>query len=202
MLREALTQEGQLIGKEDLLNPYAQYLDTWSDGMNLLEFQREMIGPKGTRLTTLFPGWMVDGLPAPILYDPGPGRYVLEPGKRVGLSSDYQVESREYWMKPDMEVLPSGQSEFNAKWVALQTLTDYLGADKVNDYVTHLKVPQFVQAVDFPYYPGVTADYLDLPETVLYVNTDGIASIDEDFLLYDRGLQVTRGYTVAEGNPR
>ena len=202
VLREALTQEGQLIGKEDLLNPYAQYLDTWSDGMNLLEFQREMIGPKGTRLTTLFPGWMVDGLPAPILYDPGPGRYVLEPGKRVGLSSDYQVESREYWMKPDMEVLPSGQSEFNAKWVALQTLTDYLGADKVNDYVTHLKVPQFVQAVDFPYYPGVTADYLDLPETVLYVNTDGIASIDEDFLLYDRGLQVTRGYTVAEGNPR
>lgn len=199
VLREALTQEGQLIGKEDLLNSYAQYLDTWSDGMNLLEFQREMIGPKGTRLTTLFPGWMVDGLPAPILYDPGPGRYVLEPGKRVELSSDYQVESREYWMKPDMEVLPSGQSEFNAKWVALQTLTDYLGADKVNDYVTHLKVPQFVQAVDFPYYPGVTADYLDLPETVLYVNTDGIASIDEDFLLYDRGLQVTRGYTVAEG---
>lgn len=147
VLDSILESEGQVISKDHILNIYNQYLDAWTDAINLLQYQKQLLGDRGTRLTTLFPGWKEDGELVSFSYGVASGRHVLEPAGR-------------------------------------------------------LTVPQYVQAVQFNDYPGLTVDTLELPESVLYVDTSGIPSIDEDWLLYDRGLKVTQAYAVAQGNPR
>ncbi len=202
VLDSILESEGQVISKDHILNTYSQYLDSWTDSLNLLQYQNKLLGERGTRLSTLFPGWKEDGELVPFSYGVASGRHVLEPAGQVTLSEDYQVEITGMWMTADYTVPANDQVVSNAVYVYPQTLTCYLGADKINDWVERLTVPQYVQAVQFPYYHGLTVDTLELPETVLYVDTSGIPSIDEDWLLYDRGLKVTQNYTVAEGNPR
>lgn len=196
-----LRSEGKVIDPAHIANLYNQYLDGWTDSINLLQFQNKIIGARGTRLESLFPGWKEDGELVPFIFTADAGRHVLEPASRVPLSEDYQVEVENQWMDNDYIVGASTDIFSSAKWVYLQTLTRYLGRDAADNSVERLSVPQYVQAVDFLYYPGLTADYLELPETVLYVNTGGIPSFMDDELLYDRGLAVAKGYTVAEGNP-
>lgn len=198
VLDSILRTEGEVIAADRILNTYAQYFTEWDDVLNLLTYQEKLLGGRGARLTTLFPGWREDGEPVPALYPITDGRHVLEPAGRVALDADYQVEVNAYWMQPDYTM----ESGDGSKHVFLQTLTDYLGGDKVNDHMAVLTVPRYVQAVRFPYYPGLSVDRLSLPDSVLCVDTSGIPGIDDDLLLYHRGLQVRYGYTVAEENPR
>lgn len=202
VLDSILESEGQVISKDHILNIYNQYLDAWTDAINLLQYQKQLLGDRGTRLTTLFPGWKEDGELVPLSYGVASGRHVLEPAGRVTLSEDYQVEITGMWMSPDYSVPANNQVVSNATYGYAQLLTDYRGADKIDNWVERLTVPQYVQAVQFNDYPGLTVDTLELPESVLYVDTSGIPSIDEDWLLYDRGLKVTQAYAVAQGNPR
>ncbi len=197
-----LRSEGEVIDPAHIANLYNQYLDGWTDSINLLQFQNKIIGARGTRLESLFPGWKEDGELVPFVYTADAGRHVLEPAGRVPLSEDYQVEVENQWVSNDYTIGASTDIFSSAKWSALQTLTRYLGRDAADNSVERLSVPQYVQAVDFLYYPGLTTDYLELPETVIYVNTNGVPSFMDDWLLYDRGLAVSKGYTVAEGNPR
>ena len=198
VLDSILKSEGEVIDPSHILNTYAQYFTDWDDSLNLLVYQDKLLGGRGARLTSLFPGWREDGEPVPMLYSVTGGRHVLEPAGRVALSADYQVEINTFWMRSDYTMESGG----DGKYTYMQTLTDYLGADKVNDHVTQLTVPQYVQAIEFHYYPGLSVDRLSLPDSVLYVDTNGVPGIDDDLLLYNRGLQVRYGYTVAEGNPR
>lgn len=202
VLDSILESEGQVISKDHILNIYNQYLDAWTDAINLLQYQKQLLGDRGTRLTTLFPGWKEDGELVPLSYGVASGRHVLEPAGRVTLSEDYQVEITGMWMSPDYSVPANNQVVSNATYGYAQLLTDYRGADKIDNWVERLTVPQYVQAVQFNDYPGLTVDTLELPESVLYVDTFGIPNIDEDWLLYDRGLKVTQAYAVAQGNPR
>lgn len=214
VLKSVLQSAGQVIQRQDILNLYNQYTDDWSGPLNLLQYQEGYLGKQGTRLTQLFPGWKENGELVPFMYEAAAGRHVLEPASCVALDSNYQVEMETYWMSPDYSISDlnqwfsgnawPGESLYSAdsKRVLMQTLTAYLGKDKVNDFLERLVVPQYVQAVQFNYYRGLTVDYLDLPDTVLYVNTKGIPSIFDSDLLYGIGLQVNKGYTVAEGNPR
>lgn len=111
----------------------------------------------------------------PFMYEAVAGRHVLEPASRVALDSNYQVEMETYWMSPDYSISDlnqwfsgnawPGESLYSAdsKRVLMQTLTAYLGKDKVNDFLERLVVPQYVQAVQFNYYRGLTVDYWSPP---------------------------------------
>ncbi|WP_455500359.1 leucine-rich repeat protein [Gemmiger sp.] len=128
---------------------------------------------------------------------------MLEPADTVPIDKNiYGVELKNYWITSDYVATRSGDGSYGA----LQALTYYAGADSKDadgaEYQEHLAVPQYIQAVDMPYYPYVSVGYLDLPDSVIFVDTDGVKDFTDDDLVYDRGLQVTKGYTVADGNPR
>lgn len=154
-------------------------------------------------LTTLFTGWTEDGKTVPWRYEVTAGRHVLQAPENVPYDTErYQVEIRFYWMGEDYAILKDSTADSLSY---LQTLTYYKGptatAADGSRYVQTLAVPKYVQAVDFPYY-YISAETLQLPDTVLYVNTGGVPDYLDDEYNYDHGLQVTKAYTVSEGNPR
>lgn len=206
LLNQRLTEEGQQINPDTILNRYNQYpRDSEGSTINLFRYQTDLLGANGTFITELFPGWKENGEFVDWFYPIIPGRHVLEPAGRVALDEDYGVQMRLYWMTSDGradEDIPSAQ---RSNLAYLQTLTVYKGETEMTedgvDTLDKLDVPDYVQAVEFPYYPYLSVGYLNLPSSVLYVNTTGVPSVFDDWLAYDWGLQVTQGYTVAEGNP-
>lgn len=159
--------------------------------------------PADKYLTQLFPGWTEKGKLLPWFYTVTAGRHVLEPAAAVPIDKNiYGVELNNYWITDDYVATLKGSGSYGQ----LQTLTYYAGANAKDadgaEYQERLAVPQYIQAVDMPYYPYVSVGYLDLPDSVIYVNTDGVMDVTDDAILYGRGLQVTKGYTVAAGNPR
>lgn len=207
VLKEILESEGQTITSDMMLNQYGQYLGSGENAyLNLLGYQNQLLGGAGTRLDSLFPGWKEDGVLVSPIYRPEAGRHVLEPGAKVSLSSDYQVEIESFWMKPDYSLQAAGEATTRANNVFLQTLTAYLGEksyDKYGDeWIERLTVPQYIQAVELEYYPGLAVDNIELPSSVVYISTNGMPSVEDDWLLYNRGLRVLKGYSVEAGNPR
>ena len=151
-------------------------------------------------LTALFPGWTENGKPVEWFYPVTAGRHVLEAADDVPLDTDrYQAELLLYWMDEDYTVHASAENLGSLCY--LQTLTYCKGGtydwDTGTYHFSRIAVPDYIQAVDVPY-SGISTDYLDLPASVLYVNTTGI----EDPLEFCLGLEVEKGYTVAAGNPR
>ena len=112
------------------------------------------------------------------------GRHVFEPANRVALDDAYQVEVFTHWIKSNYEVSANTEVDYGASYAYLQTLTNYNGSDKADDHVYRLTVPQYIQAVEFVYHMGMTVNYIDLPSSVIYIDTNGIPSIDDDWLLY------------------
>ena len=177
---------------------------------NLLRWVQDILVSRGEAsyrdskpLKTLFTGWTEDGKTVPWQYDVTPGRHVLQAPQNVPFDADqYQVEVRHYWMDADYSII---QDVMSGSLSYLQTLTYYTGPTSTgadgSQCLKTLAVPKYVQAVDFPYY-YLNAETLRLPDTVLYVNTDGVPDITDDEINYDRGLQVTKAYTVDPGNPR
>ena len=169
--------------------------------------QREgLTNPSGSNiLATLFPGWQENGKTVPFRYTVTPGRHVLQAPKNVSYDTkNYQIELRRYYLDEDYASNPDDTSGTALSY--LQTLTYYKGktttASDASRHLSTLKVPKYTQAVDFPYSQYLVVDKLSLPSTVLYVNTNGVPSIFDDELLYDRGLQVDKAYIVEKGNPR
>ena len=206
VLNAPLADDAKTIDSSVILTGlYSQYPKLDSK-YNLFYFQDNYL-PEGS-LTELFPGWTEYGLPVSWFYPVEYGRHVLEPAAGVPLdTASYRVEKKRYWMTDEYEVITDPYSTVKTSLTYLQTLTLYTGSDCETqedgaDYVERLTVPQYVQAVDMPHYPYLNVDYLDLPDTVLYVDGSGVKDITDDDVLYDRGLQVTKGYTVADGNPR
>ena len=153
----------------------------------------------GKYLPGLLPGWTEKGVLLPWFFTVETGRHVLEPAAVVPLDTSlYGVELKHYWITTDYVATRSGEGLYGN----LQTLTYYAGADARDadgaEYQEHLAVPQYIQAVDMPYYPYLSVGCLELPDTVIFVNTDGVTDSAEGGC----GLQVTKGYTVADGNPR
>lgn len=177
------------------------------DKVNLLGYQNKML-PEDEPLTQLFTGWTEDGKQVPWFYPVTGGRHILEPTEMVDFDSDAcTVQLELYWMTDAYEVAPEDEVWSNARLSYLQTLTTYKGTDIVTaedgtETLDTLTIPEGVQAVDMPHYPYLQVNTVALPASLLYVNTEGVKSVMDDDLLYDRGLMVTDAYTVADGNPR
>ena len=102
----------------------------------------------------------------------------------MALDDAYQVEVFTHWIKSNYEVSANTEVDYGASYAYLQTLTNYNGSDKADDHVYRLTVPQYIQVVEFVYHMGMTVNYIDLPSSVIYIDTNGIPSIDDDWLLY------------------
>lgn len=210
VLNQIVESKGETIRRENILNLDRQYVteDNKDEGLNLLEYQGALLGADNTgRMSGLFPGWKEDGEFVPFAYPTEEliGRHVLEPAALVPFDRErFQINIRSHYMNQKYEV---GWSA-GAKYISLQALTDYTGSDKLPmtdteyDRVDTLEVPQYVQAVEFDYIDGFSVNYLKLPDSVLYVNTEGIPTIEDSGVLEERGLQVVKGYEVTEDNPR
>ncbi len=216
VLNKIVETVGEVIKKENILNADSQYTDDGAFGsiLNLFKYQGDLLGADNTgRMKGLFPGWKEDGVLVPFLYSLDKvGRHVLEPSALVSIdTSKYQINLRSHWMNSDNVIVESGGTSDTIP-VSLQALDDYVGSDKNKwteddseheyDWLDTLDVPQYVQSVEFDYCSGFSVNHLNLPDTVLYVNTNGIPTIYDSWFMYDRGIQVEEGYTVTDGNPR
>ncbi len=216
VLNKIIQTVGEVIKKENILNADSQYIDdsTFGSVLNLFKYQGDLLGADNTgRMKGLFPGWKEDGVLVPFLYSLDKvGRHVLEPSALISIdTSKYQINLRSHWMNKDNVIVESGGTS-DTILVSLQALDDYVGSDKNKwsaddeeheyDWLDTLDVPQYVQSVEFDYCSGFSVKYINIPDTVLYVNTNGIPTIYDSWFMYDRGIQVEEGYNVADGNPR
>lgn len=216
ILSKIIKIENQVIEKDSILNADSQYIDdsAYNTILNLFNYQGELLGADNTgRMRGIFPGWKEDGVLVPFLYSLDKiGRHVLEPSALVNIdTSKYQINLRQHWMNKDYVVTESGGTADTIP-VKLQALDCYVGQDKVKrgveevghdyDWIDTLDVPEYVQSVEFDYYEGLSVRCIKIPDTVLYVNTNGIPTVSDDWINYNKGLQVEEEYIVSEDNPR
>ena len=216
VLSRIIKLENQVIEKDSILNADSQYIDDEASKtmLNLFNYQGDLLGADNTgRMRGIFPGWKEDGVLVPFLYSLDKiGRHVLEPSALVNIdTSKYQINLRQHWMNKDYVVTESGGTS-DTILVKLQALDCYIGNDKVKwegeksghdyDWIDTLDVPEYVQSVEFDYYDGLSAGRINIPDTVLYVNTNGVPTYSDDWINAGRGLQVEEEYIVSEDNPR
>ena len=207
VLNAPLDKNSDRIDPDTIISGDFDQYSSIGEKVNLLGYQNKML-PEDEPLTQLFTGWTEDGEPVPWFYPVTGGRHILEPLPMVDLDSDtYTVQLQLYWMTDAYEVAPSDEVWSNTRLSYLQTLTTYKGTDIVTaedgtETLDTLTIPEGVQGVDLPYYPYLQVSTVELPDSVLYINTEGVKSFEDDPFAYDRGLMVTDAYTVAEDNPR
>ena len=204
VLRQPLTSDSTQLDDSQILNPPSSQYGS-PETLPLLSYLQDLLG-KG-ELTSLFPGWTEDDEPVGWFYTFTPGRHILEAMPLVPLDTDlYQVELVQGHVSPDLQVWLRGAiSPDEAKLAYLQTLTHYKGTTNYDaetgcDYLAVLQVPQYVQAVDMPYQPGLEVGSITLPDSVFYVDTTGIDPAQA--MYYCSGLMVLNSYTVSPENPR
>lgn len=188
VLNSVIKNENEVIDTSSIINydPFQQYLKKGSM-VNLFRYQFDFLGYG--KITKLFPGWTEDGKLVPWFYTVDTGRHILEPSELVDLDSSYTVQIALQWMSEDYDV---GYEYSNLCY--LQTLTDFDDKSVVRSnkakHSSKLSIPKYIQAVDIDTNKDIIVDYLDVPDTVLYINTVG------------SGLKVYEGYNVNSNNIR
>ena len=177
------------IDPETIINEESQYPEVGTK-VNLFRFQERYLGTD--RLTKLFPGWMEDGTLVPGFYSVTDGRHILEPAEMVDLDSSYVVKVKYVWMSEDYKV-----DNAYDNLCYLQTLTDMDtpwkaswsddGWQVFSSFDT-LSVPKYIQAVRIDEEAGLSVNYLEIPDTVLYIETQ------------KSGMRVNKGYVVDKDN--
>lgn len=190
VLSRQLTDDDEQIDPAIILNSENQYPENGSV-INLFREQEKFL-PSGETLTELFPGWTEEGELVPWLYTAGGGRHILEPADMVPVDSKYVVKLELAWMSDDYKV-----SDEYSNLVYLQTLTDIDSPVSVHwtDESWHsawlydkITVPEYIQAVMMDENADISVNYLELPDSVLYVKTS------------NTGMRVNQGYTVSKDN--
>ena len=201
VLAKKLPEENPVIRKEDILNSndslyFPMYL---RDGqiMNLFNLQGEMLAgyrnEDGT-LDYVFPGWTEEGEKVEWFYTAETGRHILEPEDPVPVEDGYTVKWLEnvMWLNSAYDT-----SWYDGKLCSLQVLTDYSDSSrsvfermrswKSAQIKSRLTVPDYVQAVIIDRDTPHVVDYLEIPESVLYIDINA-------------GLTVNEGYEVDPQN--
>ena len=191
VLAQALEEENQTIDSSMIINS-SDTAPSEGSTVNLYQYQMQLLGDNGEQLLELFPGWTEYGERVPFLYTVTSGRHVLEPEALVDYDTDtYNVQYRTYELEGDGTFAQPDPANLWAEYGSLQTLVDYNSEDVPEGReVAEIEIPDGVQAVDFDgNVPRMITDRLDLPDTVVYINSTGTA------------LTVEKGYYVAEKNP-
>lgn len=191
LLNQKIAEENVTISDDMIVNKYQQHPETGST-LNLLRQLGDFLGYG--HITSLFPGWTENGELQPWFYEVKSGRHILEPADMVPLDSKYIVSVKFFWMNKDGTI-----DAYGDQLIYLQTLTD------MNDIVTvswmdqswlgsnlydTLSVPKYVQAIAIDQNADLSVNYLEVPDTVMYIKLD------------DTGMRVNEGYKVDENNER
>lgn len=189
VLSREVAEGEEKIDPTTILNTGNQYPEL-NAKINLLRIQSDYLGSE--RLTQLFPGWMEDGKMVPWFYDVTSGRHVLEPADMVPLDASYVVNINLFWMSDDYIV----DNQYD-NLCYLQTLTDMDTPWKANwkdedwdafSSYNVLDVPKYIQAVKIDEDAGLSVNYITIPDTVLYIETQ------------NSGMRVNQGYIVDKDN--
>lgn len=182
VLSEELKENNQVLDTDKVLNSN-QFLDDGSR-LNLLQYQSAYMGYD--QLTTLFPGWYENGKPVKWYYPVTIGRHILEPAAPVALDPAYTVYLRQLWMSDDFEV---GFQYDNLCYLQALTNVDESVLQEDSRGREVLQVPEYIQAVMLDDDANISVDYIEIPDTVLYIAGN------------NNGLKVNKGYLVGENNP-
>lgn len=187
VLSQALEEEHQTIDAETVLND-GKTAPSEGSTVNLYDYQTQLLTDTGEQLLQLFPGWTENGERVPFLYTVTSGRHILEPEELVDYDTDtYDVEYRSYELQDDGTFVQPDPTNWWATRCSLQTLVNYNSSEAREAH--ELAIPDGVQAVDFDgTVPRMMTDWLELPDSVVYVNSAGTA------------LTVAKGYRVGEDN--
>ena len=195
LLSDTVKGENSEINSDDII--YSAYVQ---DGgiLNTLSFFCIYKYLGTDRLMSLFPGWAENGKPVPWFYKSSHGRHILEPRDMVPIDDKYTVNLDMYYLNDDYSFDESRAG--NACY--LQTLENYSMFDFFMQQDAHtlnlddafdasvFNVPKYIQAVDIsPFALLLPFNYVNIPDTVFYVNTS------------DSGLTVLDGYNVDAANP-
>lgn len=202
ILKEALDSENPTLENENILNNNDAYpADSQKQQVNLYKYQKDKFGVSdNSAIYEIFPGWEENGELVSWIYPAVAGRHILEPADMIPLEYGYTVKLKQCWIDDDGHA-GSGDQYRNLSY--LQTLTafeesaeeDYSGILRIyRQSGKKLTVPEYIQAVDiennpYAYWNATETDYLELPESVIYVNTD------------NDSFHVNSGYLV-DGNNR
>lgn len=189
LLSQKITQENSTITDDIIVNKYNQHPEIESM-MNLLRQQEALLGEG--RQTALFPGWMEKGKLQPWFYEVTAGRHILEPADMVPLDDKYIVKLKFFWMNNDGTI-----DQYGDNLIYLQTLTDMNEALAINwtdqdwtgsNLYNTLSVPKYTQAIAIDSNADLSVNYLEIPDTVLYIQLD------------NSGMRVNERYKVDENN--
>ena len=189
LLSQKITEENTTITDDIIVNKYNQHPEINST-MNLLKQQEGLLGEG--RQTALFPGWTEKGELQPWFNKVTAGRHILEPADMVQLDDKYIVKLKFFWMNNNGVVDPDGSN-----LIYLQTLTDMNEALAINwtdqdwtgsNLYNTISVPKYTQAIAIDTNADLSVNYLEIPDTVLYIQLD------------DTGMRVNEGYKVDENN--
>lgn len=175
ILKEEIKNENQEITADDVINWNDFYVGQYPDVGNtyLLThyyYQEQILGEGEGRITQLFPGWVEDDGKPFWKYTITGGRHILEPAAMVPLDDTYIVEKKMMWLDDDMNVGNGYNYSMLQTLTGLEDESDSLWSDG-SVTTDKLSVPKYVQAVDIDWSTPVTVDTLELPDTVIYVNT-------------------------------
>ena len=180
LLSEKLREDSEKIKTDTIING-DQHPEVGSI-LRLYQYQWRLFGDN--YMTGLFPGWTEKDRIVPWFYKAQKGRHILEPADLIPLGDGYKVKLTVQWMSDTGEV----GSEYN-NLAYLQTLTGFTEeALSKKGQQTVMSVPKYVQAIQIDSDAELEADYLEIPDTVLYYDTDS------------KGLSVNQGYRVDEAN--
>lgn len=195
LLSEQIKEENATIDSSIVLNE-GQYPTVGSEE-NLFYDQKMFLGFNAmVSMDKLFPGWMEHGELVSWFYPIEKGRHILEPADFADVPQGFNIALNSYWMDRDTYDI-----DFMYKTlVYLQTMKSYTPQyTRMVDWwksetsetaaVQRLSVPQYVQAIDLDRSEELEVDYLEVPDTVLYINSTA------------GNLLVGEGYVVDENNP-
>ena len=197
ILKEKLTQNNTTLEKDNILN-YGSIPTELGQKLNLFARLNSFL-PSGEKLTKLFPGWTENGKIVPWFYITTSGRHILEPADMVSIDSKYNVELKTKWLDDDMNVCVETPIPMKYRNLGyLQVLTyvddktfyrgkrDYIAFDYDSSAV--LAVPKYVQGIEIDEDKKLSADALQIPDTVLYIDNS------------NNNMLVKSKYEVDKGN--
>lgn len=187
VLNQKINADNPVISTDMIMNPHDQYNQV-GDIFYLNSFQKELFTANGwidenEDNTVLFPGWVENGNPVGNFYKVTAGRHVFQPMDPVAMPDGIKVKMKYYFLDPDDYTrLESFQTLYAFDHQAMQN-----GIGRSSSRIVY--VPEYIQSVDLDQSPSLTCSWMEIPESVMYINDDTTP------------LYVTDGFIVDEDNP-
>ena len=185
VLNQKINSDHPVITNDMILNKSDQYNNS-GDTFFMLSFQEELfksnkwIDENGDN-TVIFPGWVEDGKSVGNYYKVTAGRHVFQPMDPLAMPDGFKVNIKNIYSDTYSKV------EDFQNLHAFDRNAMISGIGRSSSRVVY--VPEYIQTINLDQSPGMTCSWMEIPDTVMYIN-------DETTPLY-----VTDGFIVDEDNP-